>query len=351
MKTLFLFLCLIPFCGFAQEFTVERPDEKTDLNPYKSTYFADNNNYENIVSITSFSKNKANNFKTDTSNIKFYNEKGLCYKSIRYNKNRPYIATFIDYNNANNITSWCSVYPNSSTKVFYFYNDNQQVVKTRQVNIKPINGQMDTIELSKRFFSYDKNEQLIKIQDKGQSRPVFDLYQYEYENGQLSKMIGGTSKLFTYDDAQNVATISEYIQRIDPKMLMSAKKMVYDDNKNLIMDSVVTTANRSKGLYQITNYTYNNDQLETMKVSFDALYRNVQFEYLDNKIKKITVETNGNSAYLRFWISPQIDQFYSFPIKYQEIFEYDKFGNKTAKRDYVNGELFSETQFNIEYRK
>jgi hypothetical protein len=348
MRKLFFLFCCLPFINYAQRSTMKRPEEFVIKNPYNEVYFADKMNYANIESITVISKHKRNNFAVDTSQLTYYDDKGLKIKTIDYQDNQRNQTTLMTYNDDETLNNWEIIFPKYREQTFYEYDTQQRIISTRQTKTRQINGELVTSELSKIAFIYN-DFGLSEIRREGalQGKET-----YEYDGQRLIKYWGvGIIKEFTYNDDSTLLLYVEYMGEIGPTKLMTVQKFEYDDDKNLVMDSVVTTSNREKGEFQKTNYTYINHQLETMEVSFGNLYRNLQFEYLSDKIKKITVETNGNSAYLRTWMPYRIPDFYSFPLTYSEVFDYDDFGNKIARRIYVNDELFSETEFIIKYQK
>lgn len=351
MKLLIVLLCFLPLLTFAQNSTVERPDKAIEPNPYQAVYFADNNDYSKMKSIVIIHKKKYNGFRSDTSQIEYF-ENGLKMKTISYRNNQPEYTTTMTYNDNQTLNNWVIAYPKYSTKNYYEYDDKKRIITTRQVYSKIKQGKIDSTEVFEVTFKYDDELGLIAIKRKTDFGVGVETYEYN-NNKQLTALKNSSiPKIFTYDDNGNISIIQEYMGRIAPEMLMDYKQFEFDENHNLIADSIVTSNNRTKNLFQKTQYFYNgNHQLEKMKVIFDNLYRNVSFEYIDNKIQTITVETNGQSAYLKTWMPYQLKNYYSFPITYTEVFEYDDYGNKTAKRIFVGEELFSEVEFLIEYDK
>jgi hypothetical protein len=347
MKKIIFLFCCIPFLNYAQRSTIERPEKGIVPNPYNAIYYTDKTDYTNIESIITTSKNRGNNSITDTLQVTYYT-KGLRTKVINYRDNQRSQTTLMTYNDDQTLNNWEIIYPKYSQQTFYQYDEKQRMKSTRQVKTRPINGQLVTSELSKRAFIYN-DFGLLEIHNEGsfQGKEI-----YEYNNKQqLMKYSGvGIIKEFVCNDDGDLLISTEYMGEIASNKLMTVQKFEYNGDKNLVMDSIVTSSNREKSEFQKTHYIYENNQLEAMKVTFGSLYRNLQFEYLADKIKKITVETNGNSAYLRTWMPYQIPDFYSFPLTYSEVFEYDDIGNKIARRIYVNDELFSETEYFIKYQ-
>ena len=131
--------------------------------------------------------------------------------------------------------------------------------------------------------------------------------------------------------------------------MMFAKSFSYNEENLLVADSVLTSSNKKNGDYQITRYEYDENLLTKMKSTFKTYYRNVEFEYVDDKIKEIHINTNQPKNDLKHWINYKIKNHYTFPISSKEIFEYDEHGNIISKKVYVNNDLFSDTQYVISY--
>lgn len=351
MKKLIFLFCLLPSLIFAQNSTVKRPDKVIEPNPYEAVYFADANDYSNIKSIAIIRKQKSKGFRVDTSQIEYF-EDGLKMKTVSYRNNLPIYRTIMTYNDDKTLNNWEIFYPKYSTKNIYQHDAQRRIINTQKVNIKRKKGKIDSTQTTQIAFKYDDKLGLIAIERKSNFGVGTETYHYD-KNKQLTQVTGGSIfKMFNYDEHKNLLTIREYMGKFATEMLMNSKRFEFDEHQNLVADYIVTSGNREKGVFQETHYTYDDKhQLETMKVTFGDLYRNLDFKFVDNKIQTIIVQTNGHSAYLKTWMPYGMKDNYSFPITYKEVFEYDDYGNKIAKRIYVGEELFSETEFLIEYRK
>ncbi len=349
-RLLFLFL-LIPTPAFAQKYSVERPDEMLEPDPYTRSYFEDKNDYRKVESVITITKNKYDQFRPDTLNITHYNDAGLPIKSTRYDYNRQSATTLLKYDAQQHLLSWQSFEQQQSILTRYFYDKANQLQETRQLRIKTVNQKNDSTELSRMLFQYDHSS-LVEITNLHPGNKLTE--QYIYDHKKLVRKTGGyIAKAFEYDGNGNVNSVKEYMGTdIVPEKLMGIKKFTYQANK-LMADSVLTSSNLQSKHYQVSQYSYHaNGVLEQMRVTYGNTYRNVSFTYNNNRIKEVNLETNeGNNAYLRFWINHRIADSYTFPIRYQEVFSYDAYGNRTAKKVFVNKELFSETEYKINYRK
>lgn len=350
MKKLLLFLFLYPLLGISQDSTPENPDILIEPNPLKEFYFQDKNNYKNVESMVTIRKNKYNNFSKDTIRINYYNENGKMSKNIEYSNNKPTYVTIMTYNIDNNILSQHTTENKKISYLLYFYNKNKQLEKTRDLRINNVKGKVDTTDFSKKTFLYNKlnlTETLATLKDE-----TFKLSEkYLYANNSLIKKVGNSYvKVFNYDKKGNLITFKEYVGiETIPSKLLDLKTFTYDASNRLITDSISNVSSQHKK-YLVTNYTYGSDgKLETMNVQQDSSYRNIQFEYLNNKIKKINMETNSNSI-LKFSINYRIADYYKFPITYQEVFDFDQSGNLISKKMYVNNELFSEFEYVFLYK-
>ena len=350
MKRVLFFL--IPIHAFSQEYTVKRPDEAIVPDPYLKVYFDDKNDYKRIESVTTITKNKYNSFRPDTLSITHYNNAGLQFKNIRFDNNKQSSITLLKYDEHNNLLSWQLFENKFSTLALYSYNKNKQLQEIRQLQIKHLNYRTDSNETSRTIFKYD-NVKLVEILSSIAGNKI--VQKYIYNNKKLIRKTGTiVSKELQYDDNMNLVSIKEYMgSEVAPDKLMEKKTFTYSNTNKLIADSILTSSNLKTNKYQISQYTYNESgTLELMSVKFGRSYRNIEFRYSSNKIKEVNIKTNeGNSAYLKFWIDHRIQDYYSFPIVYQEVFSYDENGNRTSKKVYINKELFSEVEYKINYKK
>ena len=349
MKKFFLLLCFIPVYALAQKFSVDRPDEMIKQDPYTSAYFADNNNYKPVESVITIARNRYSNFVPDTLNIDYYNKKGLKVKNIRYDNNKVSTTTHYKYDAGDKLASWQTFEKYSSTFTVYKYNKAGQMMETHQYIINNKKG--DTAEKSRMLFIYDVDK-LVQITNNALGTDIIEKYAFE-KNKLMEKTGGFVSKKIFYNNNELPTGINEYMGAvIDTSKIMGIEKFVYNSDGKLITDSVLTTSNLKTNTYQVIEYTYNDKgMISTMNTQFKNLYRNVVFTFADGKMQAVHVETNGNSAFLKFIMYYRIDEYYSYPLKYHEQFSYDKMGNRTSKKAFVNDELFSEVNYIITYKK
>ncbi|WP_281310120.1 energy transducer TonB [Flavobacterium flavigenum] len=350
MKKLLLLLFLNPLLAISQDSTPENPDILIEPNPLKEFYFQDKNDYKNVESMVTIIKNKHSNFSKDTIRINFYNENGKESKNIAYSNNKPTYITVKTYNRDNNILSQQTTENKKSSYLVYFYNKNKQIEKTRDLRINDLKGKIDTTDFSQKTFIYDKSsltETLVTLNGSTFKQSE----KYLYANNFLVKKVGNSSvKEFSYDKNRNLVASKEYMgTQAIPSKLIDSKKFIYDSNNRLVTDSLGTTG-MQPAKFMVTNYTYeSNGKLKTMNVQKNSSYQNIQFEYWNDKIKKINMEASDNS-YLKFFINSRIVNYYKFPIIYQEAFDFDQSGNLISKKIYVNNELFSEFEYVFLYK-
>lgn len=339
----FLFLSTIVR---AQKTTVDLPDQLILPDPYKKAYFDDQNDYTKVRSVTILSRNKVNNFQTDTLYKTFYDDFGKRIKEVSYSKNVPSSVTTFTYNESRNLKESKYVSDYLSQVVAYTYAQQEQIASTQNYHLDLKSG--DSTLFSNEQYIYTRDG-LVEILTNGSLHD-----QYTYKDHLLQNRIGAnTNEEFLYDKNGNLIRATKY-QNGEPKeeRLNELRTFQYDSKNRLIKDSLLTSSNIVNKDYQITSYSYEEEQLKEVKVVYKTQYRNIQFSYEDGKIKQITIVTNeSNSAYLRHWISSKISQYYSFPITYCEVFDYDAYGNKVSRKDFVNDELFSETEYVIHYKK
>lgn len=339
-------IMILPFFCFSQGLIEKLPDETPEITPYQSTYYKDNNDYKKIVSITTISKDKTNSFKSDTLQKVYFDTEGNQKKIIRYDNNIPSETTYISYYPNKKMKSWRVIGQKSITNNLYIYDDKNRISNAK--DYYKTKSEQDSILTSERNYKYG-TDGLIQIIYSTAGKKTED---YEYKENKLKYKKGFyISKMYEYNKDNQLVKTEEYMgAEIDSTKIMDINTYHYDKNL-LISDSSLTSDNFKSKDYLITNYVYNRNLLKSVNVKYKELYRNIDFEYNSNNfIKQVTVDTNKiNSAYLRHYMNYKIEDFYSLPIEYREMFDYDKNGNKISKRVYVNNELFSETIYVIEY--
>lgn len=348
MRIFFIGICLlvcVPLECLAQKTTIDRPDSFIELDPYRKTYFKDYYDYSNIQEITVIDKQKSNNFEADTLKKTYFNEKGMVVKKNYYENNVVASTTIFEYYPNDKLRSWELFDKRYSTIVLYYYNQQGQIAKTRKLKITRFDGKTDSTELITTKYKYGTSG-LIEIESS-----VYGIEEYEYDSERLtSKISKHISRKFDYFDDANYVIVQDYYgNTFDSTKLRGCSKLYYDESDMLVMDS--TELSTSKGIYKVANYVYDElGNLKMMHVEYDTLFSNVKFEFADSRLKKITVNTNGYSPYLRVHLNYRIQDYYQFPITNMIVFEYDRFGNKTSRKSFVNDELFTETEFLIKYR-
>lgn len=348
MRLVFAFLLFIPLFGLSQKSTVDRPDLTIEPKIYHPVYYSDKNDYRTVVERTVIVKYKFNNYKADTTYSYYYNNKGLKTKKICYENNKADEVTLFNYNQKGQFISWEIIGDKYNTTTKYIHNSKGEVIKTRQHRIKKTKEMQDSTLVSEMQFSY-MDSQLTEIHYTKSMKDT-----YEYQEGILQFKKGGyISKEFIYNKKENLIRINDYMGKaILPDKLMAIKTYTYDDENRLISDSILTNTNLRDKRYQITHYTYNKEgQLQTMNVSYDGRFRNIEFIYKEDRLKEVKGKTNNiNTAYLHFRIDFRIRDYYSAPIQFKEFYEYDKHGNRTSKKIYINKDLYSEVEYKMIYR-
>jgi hypothetical protein len=348
MRNIFLVIMLLPFAGLSQKFSVDRPEEVAKPDPYTAVYFGDRNNYRNVTSVTTVVKDRSKNFKADTLFIDYYS-KNLKVGTIRFDNSRRSTTTQYRYNSKNDIASWQTLEKNATTLTKYSYNQAGQLIQTHQYRITIKAGKPDTAETSRMLFKYDKLK-LVQITNNVLGSDIVEQYHYN-QDLLLSKTGGYVSKQFRRNLLGQVSIVEEYMGAvIDTTKLMGLETYTYDASGRVIQDSILTSSNMKAANFEAIQYHYGaNGLLDEMRSTYKSFVQNVHFSYVDRRMKTVYVETNGNSAFLRFMINFRIPEYYSFPIKYREEFEYDAVGNKISRKVFVNDELFTDVQYLIQY--
>jgi hypothetical protein len=199
MRKLSRLLFLTPLFSISQNFSVVNPDKNIEPNPFEKVYFEDKNNYKNIDSKVTISKNRSKNFAEDTLRINYYNSFGLESKVISYLVNKPNYTSIMNYNKEKNISNQQTIENKNTSLILFYYNKNSQLERMRELNIKHTNNKIDTTDSSQKTFNYDKLK-LIDTQNSYYNSTFKLIEKYYYTNNILIKKTNrSTLKEFKYD--------------------------------------------------------------------------------------------------------------------------------------------------------
>lgn len=344
-KIITFFFASLSFSLFSQKTSVDWPDVLIEPDPFKTEYYWDHNDYTKIKQMFSLNHTKAKAFKVDTIYITNFNREGQIIEKTRYRKNKSGAKTEYRYSEKGNLTSWYYVDKHSRISAKYIYNDKNQIIQIQQYNLKAGKVGFDSILKQNSELFYGKNG-LEKINGLRGNSEV-----YIYKNDRLTQKKGGyISKKIEYDQIGNLCQITEFFgPKIDSNSMRGIKKYSYNDENLLICDSILTSANFESKIYQITHYEYyENQKLKKFRAEFANSYSEVEFKYENNRLKTSQVKTNDVNfkvAYLRFPIPSGIPLNHKGILNYKDEFYYDKNGNKTGKKVFVEDELFFEMKF------
>lgn len=343
MKNHFLFLSL--FCSLsllAQKTTLDRPDLIIEPDPFKTEYFKDHYDYSKFKEMIVL---KTKGFKLDTLSKNTYDKDGKISKKTRYSNNTAKIFTQYGYLDNDLLKNWVYTSRGTNIRAIYSYDEQGKILKIQQYDLRLRKGVKDSSLKSTSKFEYE-NARLKTIKSNNGL-----IENYVYENDNLVYKTGGyISKAFVYDDAGNLAELTEYMGGIvDESKLMGTKKFYYNKRNLLICDSILTSANFESKTYQITHYEYDEEErLKKLKVQFGQSFNEMNFEYQNNRIFNCLVRTNDVNykvAYLRFPMPSGIVPNSSGIVNYRDEFRYDSNGNKISKKVFVDDALFFDIRF------
>ena len=340
MKYLFLFIFL-PLFLFGQD----QVETTVIPKPYNPKPYFDQINHTGIKKVITISKQKQNNFKDDTLSLYTYNEAGQEISSFRYDYNKITNKTMMKYDEHNNQVEWTILEPNgASTTTNFYYNPFNQLDSTRQISYRKNN----IINTSRYAYQYEqgklKSRQIIvnDIVNKADS--------YIYRDSLLSEFKTKSSadayllSKYSYDNRHQLTEVNT-AHFFSGKTEHWNKRNFRYENEKLIYEEELTTDNKKL----ITHYSYNvNNKLQKITSSFGDFNMEVQFEYNDFDVKEITVNTNSNSAYLKFYIPLGLDNI-TYPIVYKEKFVYDEKHNLVSKQQFIGNDLIRETVYLVKY--
>ncbi len=342
MKYVFLFT-LVPLFVFGQD-----QIETTIIpQPYNPKPYFDKLNVTSFKKVTIISKQKEDNFKDDTTYVYEYNENGQQISSLRYQHNKITTKTIMKYDRYNNQIEWTMFEPNQIKTITKFYfNEFNQLDSTNQVSFR---GEKMT-HTSRYAYQYEKRKLKFRqilfnnILNRDDSYSYSDSLLIEYKSIWSPNVYFVSN--YTYDNNKHITDINT-THFFNAKTELWNKKNFTYQNEKLISEEELTYDNKKI----FTHYHYNTDnKLLKIVSSFADNNRTIEFEYNDFDIKEITVHTNSNSAYLKFYIPLRLENAI-FPIVYKEKFIYDKKNNLIGKKNLIGNDLIKETAYIIEYYK
>lgn len=342
MKYIIL-LTLFPFYLFGQD----QIETNIIPKPYNPKPYFDKLNKTNPKKVTIVTKQKQDKFTDDTLYVYEYNESGQQVSSYRYEHNKITSKTIMKYDKYDNQIEWTMFEPNQTyTTTKFYFNKLNQLDSTKQISYK----EQRITHTSRYTYNYEKG--------KLKSRQIIfnDLLNrtdnYNYNDSLLSEFKSITSpsayfiSSFAYDNYSNLIEVNTTHFFNTKSELWNKKNFTYQ-NEKLISEEELTYDNKK----MFAQYHYNIDnKLQKIVSTFGENKRVIEFSYNDFDINEITVTTNSNSAYLKFYIPFALEN-YSFPLTYREKFDYDKKNNLTNKKTYINNELMKETLYIIDYYK
>ncbi|MFY7963901.1 MAG: hypothetical protein ACOVO1_03295 [Chitinophagaceae bacterium] len=342
MKYLFLFT-------FLPLFVLGQDQIETTIipKPYNPKPYFDQLNKTKLKKVIIISKQKQDNFKDDTTYVYEYNEYGQQVSSLRYENNKITTKTIMKYDKYDNQIEWKIFEPNQTlTTTNFYFNQFNQLDSTKQVSYR----EKKIIHTSRYAYQYEngklKFRQIIfnNILNRDDSYDYNDSLLVNYKSILSPDVYFVTN--YSYDNYSHLAEINTTHFFNTKSELWNKKNFNYQNGK-LISEEELTYDNKKI----FAHYYYNLDnKLQKIVSTFAENNRDIEFEYNDFDIKEITVNTNSNSTYLKFYIPLRLENV-TFPIVYKEKFTYDKENNLINKKNFVNDDLVKESVYLIEYYK
>jgi hypothetical protein len=320
------------------------------------------------------------NGKTDTINAEYYNKEGQRYKSVRYEKGKPSSEIAYVYNKNNYETETESVTynrPNNKTKTLYHYDNDGRPFIMEGVTLY----NKDTAHTDKGTYFYKDNK--LVTRQVFTHKTYFRLITYHYTGNRLDSIHNISPDLtpnlpelsvnrhtayingkydtlkykvsfldkYFYDPIGNLTKIESIHIRGHIRDTTAHTLYTYDTQGRIIADSTLTSSNLPGKFYHCGYYTYDTaNRLIKMRATYKDKYRNVEFTYDGDRMTHIKVVSNStSSAYLIFWVPYGINTIDGKEYEFEEQRFYDEHGNIILKKQLVNGELYKEILFGVEY--
>ena len=338
-----LFLFLLPVFVFAQD--------QVELNvipkPYNPKPYYDQLNHTGIKKVAIISKQKKDQFNNDTTYVYEYNEAGQQVSSARYEHNKVASRTLMKYDQNNNQVQWTILEPNESqTTTNFYYNAFNQLDSTRQVSTR----QQKTTHTSHYAYQYENRKLMARQIIFNDVLNRDDHYQYRDNLLTEFKSIWNPEVYFLskyqYNGHQQLTEVHTTHYFGSRSELWNKKNFSYD--KGLLTSEEEHTYDNKK----ISNQYEYDPQKKLTKIVSTYLdnKQEIEFDYNEFGVMEITIKANSNSAYLKYYIPLGLENI-AFPMLYKETFMYDSKHNFVGKKHYVNGELFKEVVYLVEYYK
>ena len=340
----FIFFSTNVFAQFNPAGTLKH---NTEPRPFDKLYFINPSDFSNIESITFLNKNKRNNFKQDTLNIKYYNQNGDLLKRIGFEKNkRKNPSTYIYHGTKLYQDFWIEKNKKNLNTYYYdsFGNETKSIYEQIILDKEP----KDTHLIFVQKFKYQDS----KLMEFSSNKVGDKIETYEYDDkGNLIKVEGSFKPLeFTYNEKNQLIETKEYSSKIHPDWLSAIRTYSYDAQGRLMKDTTLPLKNFELGEPYVSVYRYNEkDEMISMSTTFQDLYCNVSILYQEGNVSEFQITTNTkNLAYFKYYFYAP----YGTPLPYNiiEKNEYDKHGNNIRKTRHIEGELTLDNRFEIKYR-
>lgn len=348
----FILLSLCSIISLAQK----NEDVIVEPEPHILYEYFKKDNHSGIKKVYTISKNKKTNFANDTLNIDLYNEQGLKTQTIRYQKNSPTSnLQFIYDENGNQVKS---IYSQNNVKdrtditIFKFNSNNQLIEEDFQSLFA---GSLERSVTKKYKYIEDKLVEKSIFQNNILTQT--NSFLYDNKKLMLHKQVYSSGNnnyenIYIYDKSGNLIqreTKGIYIPNGTTELIGIVKYQYENDKLISVIESEWQNFQNNESV--LTFYDYNEDnKISKMRVEYKSFFREVNYEYKNQKIVSIKVFTNtDNSAHMKFWTSTFGNYISEMPYHYKEQFDHDDKGNLTSKKIFVNNELIHEVHYIIEY--
>ncbi|RZL51003.1 MAG: hypothetical protein EOP00_01485 [Pedobacter sp.] len=291
----------------------------------------------------------------DTITKEIFTKDGKKLKYFSFQKGKLSSITDYKYFPEQNAYLWEQRYFDKSK---YFYTS--KTIKNKAgkdlsfYNTTILNG--DTISRQYANFNYNSEGLLVKRED-GHDKLIALMRSYEYLGNDMV-----LAKTYTNPNSQDFYSAVAYQYNkehlpIEKKAYLvrngKADPALYSyytyDNGLLIEEKYQGYDDKAKVTETTVNYQYNiKKQLIKLNASVDSIYKNIEYQYEGNKLKKVTIKTNTQIRLNREEFV-YVDRTIETPFIFEKNFEYDEFGNLILIKELLNGQIYREFIKTISY--